>query len=486
MQWIRKVTARLVATLLGVVAVVATAELVLTCVALARRPCARGGGGAQTIVCLGDSFTYGPEVSREESYPAQLERLLNKGTRGEWQVINAGVPAYNSTQARMYLEEILRGERPGIVTVLLGWANHWNWRGYPSTMGDAAHMRSRGWRQRVTGFVQGSRAFVLGQLMVAKAREAYEQRRATVCARKALTPGRRRELEELERRFQGAPEETSNALALCAFWLEEERTAEALEWAARAVARAPQEADGYIAACEVLLPSLRYVEAYQWISNGLQHCPGCPELYNYRIGLDLMNGNIEAALSALSNGLAVAPGYAEFHEQARVIADKYAMQRKTVLWLLADAQLRRIQSRTSGAEQREGPRRWCRPRSRMVKTEEQLAWVAQDVDALLRGCAARGIAVILQTYPICNDGEIRRCATDSLAYYQALNNLKRRLAREHGVSLADHDHMFSALSNRTAFFLYGADEHPNAAGYALMASNLHAVITRENLRVARR
>lgn len=486
MQRIRKATARLVATLLGIVAVVAIAELVLTCVALARRSCARGGGGAQTIVCLGDSFTYGPRVSRDESYPAQLERLLNKGTSGEWQVINAGMPAYNSTQARMYLEKILWGERPGIVTVLIGWANHWNWRGYASTMGDAAHMRSRGWQQRLTSFLQGSRAFVLGQLLVAKAREAYEQRRATVCARKALTPGRRREVEELERRFQGAPEETSNALALCAFWLEEEHTAEALEWAARAVASAPTEPAGYIAACEVLLPSLRYLEASHWISNGLQHCPGCPELYNYRIELDLMNGNIEAALSTLSNGLVVAPSYAEFHEQARMIAARYPMHAKAVLWLMADAQLRRIQSRTSGEEHHEEPRRWCRPRSRMLKTQEQLAWVKQDVETVVARCAQAGATVILQTYPICNDGHVRPCRPESLAYYRALNNLLRYLAREHGVWLADHDHMFSALSNRTTFFLYGADEHPNAAGYALMASNVHAVITRENLRVARR
>lgn len=48
----------------------------------------------RTIVALGDSIVYGWGVPPEQSFPAVLERLLNRGAspRDHWRVINSGVP----------------------------------------------------------------------------------------------------------------------------------------------------------------------------------------------------------------------------------------------------------------------------------------------------------------------------------------------------------------------------------------------------------
>jgi hypothetical protein len=42
---------------------------------------------------LGDSVTFGYGVDQTQSFPAELERLLNQS--GKYEVINAGVPGYS-------------------------------------------------------------------------------------------------------------------------------------------------------------------------------------------------------------------------------------------------------------------------------------------------------------------------------------------------------------------------------------------------------
>jgi lysophospholipase L1-like esterase len=49
-----------------------------------RRPCVR------RLIVLGDSFTEGQGVRREDAYPSVLDRLLNAARPGSWEVWNAG------------------------------------------------------------------------------------------------------------------------------------------------------------------------------------------------------------------------------------------------------------------------------------------------------------------------------------------------------------------------------------------------------------
>ena len=77
--------------------------------------------GARRILAVGDSCTFGWRVSDAESYPAQLEALLNQRAGGDrYQVINAGVPGYTSYQGLVYLREHGLALRPEIVVIGLG------------------------------------------------------------------------------------------------------------------------------------------------------------------------------------------------------------------------------------------------------------------------------------------------------------------------------------------------------------------------------
>jgi lysophospholipase L1-like esterase len=67
----------------------------------------------ETIVCFGDSLTYGSGAARDNAYPAQLSRLIDR------QVINAGVPGETTAGALQRVDEIL-SHQPGMVLITLG------------------------------------------------------------------------------------------------------------------------------------------------------------------------------------------------------------------------------------------------------------------------------------------------------------------------------------------------------------------------------
>jgi hypothetical protein len=85
------------------------------------------GAGIVTILCIGDSHTYGLPLPPEDSYPAQLEAALaaRHPERG-FQVVNLGIPGLNSGYVLNRLEAQLFQLRPQLVMVWVGINNLWN------------------------------------------------------------------------------------------------------------------------------------------------------------------------------------------------------------------------------------------------------------------------------------------------------------------------------------------------------------------------
>lgn len=93
----------------------------------------RPAGAGYTILCLGDSFTFGSGAPKENSYPLQLARLLNSNGQGlEFTVINGGLPGQNTSQILTELAQDLEETKPALVVLLAGGANCWNFFGYHS------------------------------------------------------------------------------------------------------------------------------------------------------------------------------------------------------------------------------------------------------------------------------------------------------------------------------------------------------------------
>jgi lysophospholipase L1-like esterase len=68
----------------------------------------------QTIICFGDSLTYGTGAGKEMDYPSQLSKMIARP------VINAGVSGDTSARALQRLERDVLSKAPDLVLITLG------------------------------------------------------------------------------------------------------------------------------------------------------------------------------------------------------------------------------------------------------------------------------------------------------------------------------------------------------------------------------
>jgi lysophospholipase L1-like esterase len=117
--------------LLGVLLLLVVLELALQAAAplvqraMLRRPPTPSPDAPLTILCVGDSNTYGLHVP-QWSYPAQLAARLQPRFRGPVEVVNRGVPGQSAAQVAAALPADLRAVRPDLVLVLAGLNDAWN------------------------------------------------------------------------------------------------------------------------------------------------------------------------------------------------------------------------------------------------------------------------------------------------------------------------------------------------------------------------
>lgn len=79
---------------------------------------ASGRGPAVRIVCLGDSWTFGMNVSEQQAYPRRLEDLLREKFPGnDFEVLNRGVLGYSSYQGLQLLRSRLAEWKPDVAVI---------------------------------------------------------------------------------------------------------------------------------------------------------------------------------------------------------------------------------------------------------------------------------------------------------------------------------------------------------------------------------
>ncbi len=93
-----------------------------------------------TILCLGDSHTYGVHYTAEEAYPGQLQIELDRRAPGCYRVLNLGLPGTNSSEIRILLPAWLERHGAQTAIVCVGVNNRWNTSGTGlETERDAVH-----------------------------------------------------------------------------------------------------------------------------------------------------------------------------------------------------------------------------------------------------------------------------------------------------------------------------------------------------------
>ncbi|MFH2137587.1 MAG: GDSL-type esterase/lipase family protein [Candidatus Omnitrophota bacterium] len=80
-----------------------------------------------TIICLGDSFTYGTGAGPENSWPVQLEYILNRNKKEKsFRVLNLGYPDFTSAMALRKFKESFPVLNPDMVVIMIGRSDAWS------------------------------------------------------------------------------------------------------------------------------------------------------------------------------------------------------------------------------------------------------------------------------------------------------------------------------------------------------------------------
>ncbi len=96
------------------------------------------------IYCFGDSFTFGDGASPKDSYPRQLERVLNARSGMDYEVYNLGIPGGNSSQVSKYFHKILlKYKNPDLIIIRVGVNDCWNFSDHDFLSVDRDKKRSR-------------------------------------------------------------------------------------------------------------------------------------------------------------------------------------------------------------------------------------------------------------------------------------------------------------------------------------------------------
>ena len=119
------------------------------------------------ILCLGDSLTFGNGVEFQHTYPKQLESLLNHNAQGKhFEVINGGIPAYDTWQEVTYIKQYGWQFDPDLVIIGV-YANDIapKPKTIPKMVEESGARRRPGWKgfvpNRVVYFLKNSRLLLL-------------------------------------------------------------------------------------------------------------------------------------------------------------------------------------------------------------------------------------------------------------------------------------------------------------------------------------
>jgi lysophospholipase L1-like esterase len=107
--------------------------------------------GVRRIACEGASTTYGSFVEPEEAFPAQLRELLDPA-HGPWEVVNAGVPGWLSSESLINFELRVLPLDPDVLVILEG-RNEVLPQAYNHFRADYSHYRRPGFNYVVSNYM---------------------------------------------------------------------------------------------------------------------------------------------------------------------------------------------------------------------------------------------------------------------------------------------------------------------------------------------
>ena len=420
-----------------------------------------------TILCIGDSVTFGLGAPTELSYPAQLQKMLDKSDpEAKFIVINRGRPGQNSAQLLTRLERYLRDFKPKIVTILIGAQNHANYFGYRNYL-EKAHNQERGFFLSLHDSLDRIRIYKFFRLIVRSETNTIQATTKPPSRQPPSQPDLEHypdEQKPAQGLYTNEVEENNPPTSECVTGMQYKLKGDydkALESILGVVEKQEVESECYYIAGSIYRERQQYEEAVTWFKKGIERDPA--QFRNYEgIGKSYLDQNqLKEAIFWFKKGFENAR-YDTLHELCYV----------GINVAFEDAGDNRGAAEFFEKETKRKPvvndylHTLAGDYLLMVKNKgidtAVHKWIQADIEQILDLCGQYNAKAVLQNYP----------------YEPMIEHVYKRVARRRNVPFVDHQVTFEKFikdgMRSEEYFI--PDGHPNAKGYHLMANNLWKVL----------
>ncbi len=394
-----------------------------------------------TIVCLGDSYTYGLGISYDYSYPRQLERMLEKGIKIKFNVQNFGSPGGNSYRILNIFRKIIKEFNIDLAIVMVGMNNGWNLEG-------TQIFYQSGSIERIKGCVYNLRVYKLWKILTMKLRDKMDKTANVM--QKPRVPLSEWKIHEAKIRSFREAGRSDLVIAETEGMLNKYPGVSQLEMESVTYLR---EMGNYDLALQRAKEMLAYHTDYPYASAYMH----LELLYIYRAKRDwgLARQEIDYAIEHIAFIQSVFP------ELKSICNDESGLD----FYKEATSLRKRIDA-FHGAK---GTRIWDRLMYLEKHKDENLRMLESDLSELINIARKNNVKLIIMTYPV----------------PEASNSTVRKIASRYNIGLIDNELIFSK-DRDDKDKLFNLDRHCNAKGYNLIAANIYSVLSKAGFLLLKR
>jgi len=440
---------------------------------------------AYTILCSGDSFTYGLGAPSNMAYPVQLERMLKDKFGGRnINVINKGGGGSNTAhllyRSPYKIEDNIEKIQPDIIVLLVGGQNLWNYWGYGRCL-DEKEISSK-----IKNILYRVRLYKLVKLFYTKIREKIY--------RKKIMTGLRIKKDEYEGGLNKKDSSVNDwvcvsngddaeiircrnvtnrdvslqdislgrlYIKLGKIFSEDGEYEEAIKWYKKAIEKNKKNknvcADIYCSIGETNLFISEYSEVIKWCKKAIEI-----DSENFRsyctLGKAYRDMNFKkSALMCYKKALKINPLYFQNYREVINLSIELNKYEENINFL---QQFVNIYPEVKSFI--------IILKNKKNIIQEIKKWVKQDLKKIIKICRENRVKLILQNYPV----------------YTEVNSLLKQIAKEENIIFIDNYRSFRILLKQGGNgrkYLSADEKHCNADGYRIIAGNVYNRILKEKL-----
>lgn len=419
-----------------------------------------------TILCLGDSVTFGLGAPRGFSFPDQLQKSLDQyNPEKNYTVINRGWPGQNSAQLLLRLSKYLDEFKPRMAVVLIGSRNQDNFFGFREYLQQSGE-ESRGFWLSLHDRLDSIRLYKFCRLLI-----------HDMISDKTPSPDNTQELPDIqpgkypsEVRHDGnlvLSEESSEDTKGC-FQAEQYKEMgqydDALLSLEQVFHRKNADSSCYYLAGSIYLEQKQYEKAAETFSEGIKHDSSFFGNYDGMGLIFLEQNQVDEALKWFKKGFSSARYESLYGHCYRGISEAFSVSGDTAAAIdFFKKEVERVSLIDGYLNSLAGD--YLLLFQKKNKDAEVAHWIRSDIEQIITILHDHDVKIILQNYP--NEPKI--------------NSIYKEIADDFHLPLVDQQQAFKNFTKGSIpdpeYFV--ADGHPNTRGYQLMADTLRKTIINE-------